>query len=239
MAKIILTNLDSDVSGYKLALVDTRNPSSTALVTSVTAAVATSGAKKIQLTATSGGTALKWITKPLTSAVTLSAVPAFANTWAKESATTTNAKLQWNIRLYHGAESSTIYGTVTDAAELSATVASYRIASANLSAQAFAVGDRMVITGYVVNVGLMAAGTITLDYDGPTAGSDGDTFFHIAEAFPVKRQLGDGTPAKGFSRTYYQSLIDQLNQLLSGKMISGEEPIQSMIDRFTVERDDI
>lgn len=237
MAKIFLTDLASDISGYKLAMVDARNPSSTALVTSATSAVATSGAKKIQLTDTAGGTALKWITKPLTSAVTISAVAAFMNTWAKESATTTNAKLQWNIRLYHGAESSTIYGTVTDAAELTASIASYRIASAALTSKAFAAGDRLVITGYVVNVGLMAAGTITLDYDGPTSGADGDTFVSVAEDFPVKRQRGDAFPAKGYSKGYYQELINQLETLKSGSMIAKEEPIQSLIDRFTVERD--
>lgn len=237
MARIFLTDLASDVSGYKLAMVDARDPSSAALVTSATSAVATSGAKKIQLTATAGGTALKWITKPLTSAITLSAVAAFVNTWAKESATTTNAKLQWNIRLYHGAESSTIYGTVTDAAELSASIASYRIASAALTSKAFAVGDRLVITGYVINVGLMAAGTITLDYAGPTAGADGDTFFEVAEAFPVKRQRGEVSPLLGFSKSFYQELIDQLEMLKSGSIVAGEEPIQSMIDRFTVERD--
>lgn len=237
MARLILTDIDSDVSGYKLALVDARNPDSTALVTSVTTAVATSGAKKIQLTRTAGGTALKWITKPLTAAVTLSAVAAFANTWAKESATTTNAKIQWNIRLYHGAESSTIYGTITDAAELTASIANYRIASAALTSKAFALGDRLVITGYVINVGLMAAGTITLDFDGPTAGADGDTFFEVAEALPVKRQLGGASPAKAFGKGAYQEAIDSLNPFIASKLVTAEEPVQVTLDRLAVERD--
>lgn len=236
MARLHLTNVDADISGYKLLLVDARNPDTTALVTSVTDAVATSGAKKIQLTATAGGTALKWISKPLTSAVTLSAVTAFVSTWAKESATTTNAKLQWNIRLYSGAESSTIYGTATDAAELTASIVLSRYDSAALTSKAFAVGDRIVVTGYAINVGLMAAGTITLDFDGPTAGADGDAYIEVAEDFPVKRQLGGAFPSKHYSKGQLTDLIHALAGLQANNTILGTESVQSVIDRMTVER---
>ena len=87
--RLYLTNLASDVSGFKLALVDERNPSATATVaTAVTTLAVGSHASTAQgttnsMTLTAGGsTAAKWITKPFKTAFTIPANRLTVNYWA-------------------------------------------------------------------------------------------------------------------------------------------------------------
>lgn len=238
MARIFLTNFAADIPGYKLALVDSRNPNSSALVTSVTAT--TASGTKIQMTDTSGGNALKWITTPLRKAVTLSAVPMFINAWAQEDAAATNSSFEFDLLQYTaGAEGSTVV-TAANSTELGTAIALSKLVSGNLTSTAFAKGDRLVIKGYAVNVGTMAVGTVTFDYDGPTMGADGDSYLYLNEDFPVKRQFGGPVPLLGsafYSRGYIQGIIDEWNALISGQIVNAEEPIQTTLDRFADERD--
>jgi hypothetical protein len=241
MARIFLTSVASDVSGYNLALVDSRNSGSTALVTSVTATAASG--TKIAMTKTSGGTTLKWITKPLRKAVTISAVPAFVTCWAKEDNAAANTSFGFDLFRYtSGAEWSTSFLAYANTTEVTTTAANTKVVTGNLTASTastFAAGDRLVIKGYVVNVGTMAVShSFTMDYDGPTMGADGDTNIVLNEDFPVKRQFLGPVPLGGqfaIGKGDLMGVVDRFNQYISGQICNAEEPIQVTLDRFTDE----
>lgn len=192
MPRIYLTDLASDVSGYKLALVDMKNPSSTALVTSVTAT--TSSGDNIPATDTSGGTALKWITKPLLASVTM-VTKVFVNAWIKESNASANAGVGIALHPYTADSEGSVFLDANGTVEAGTTIGAERFLTAAATSQAFAAGDRLVIKLQAVAVGTMGASqTLTIDYDGPTAGADGDTWIDILEDFRVNEtQLKNGT----------------------------------------------
>jgi hypothetical protein len=191
MPRIYLTNLASDVTGYKLALVDMKNPSSTALVTSVTNT--TGSGDNIQATDTAGGTALKWITKPLVAAATL-VTKVHASIWAKESNASANAGLGLNLYPYSAASEGSVFLDHNDTVEAGTTISAHRFLTAAATSQAFAAGDRLVVKLFVVAVGTMGGSqTVTIDYDGPTQGADGDSWIDILEDFRVDEvQLQSG-----------------------------------------------
>src|ERR1043165_4345927 len=87
--KIYLTNIASDVSGYKLALIDERNPGATSTVATALTSVAagshslTGQGTTNSMLLTKGGSAAKWITKPFKNAITIPNTRISANYWAK------------------------------------------------------------------------------------------------------------------------------------------------------------
>jgi hypothetical protein len=227
-SRVFLTNLNSDVSGYKLALVDMRNPNLQTTVPTATTN-ATSSGSNIQMTATAGGTALKWITRKMSTAVTLGAVvgeSAFVNVSANESAASVNAGLQLRLLSYSGTTETAAltdnYGT-----ELATTTLPNMWATtigSNWTANpALAVGDRLVIKMYVNNVGTMAAGSVIMSYDG-AAGGAGDTYVEFLEILQVSQaQIGSattpGVTAKGVS--YFVGELAYLNGADPGSTSGG------------------
>jgi len=240
MSKIYLTNLDSDVTGYKLALVDQRNPFSTALATSVT--TTTSSGDDIVVTATEGGTELKWITKPFLADVAFAAEPWFYNIWAKESNAAANATAGFTLAEYTTSAQAAFldkdHGT-----EAATTIARLNGISGNATATTIDAGNRLIIGLEAVAVGTMGASqTLTIDFDGPTAGADGDTYVQCNETIRLaERQLKNGTypvlPGAGVG--FYENIIDGLNGAIAGKVVSQEPALTILLDELAFERDNL
>lgn len=214
-SRVFLTNLASDVSGYKLALVDMRNPNLPSSVASATTN-ATSSGSNIQMTATAGGSAIKWITRKLGVAVSLGAVTGEAvqfNFSGKESAASVNAGFQVRLAKYTGGSEGSSILTDNDATELAATTGpNMWTSSASYTSTAFAVGDRLVISPYINNVGTMAAGSVIMDYDG-AAGADGDTYLEVYPVLQVSQaQIGSASAPGVTSKsvTYFKSIANSL-----------------------------
>lgn len=242
MAKIYLTNLPSDVSGYKLALVDTRNPNPS-LATAVTNTVASG--TSIQMTATAGGTALKWITKPIAAAVTIPAVSALISGWALESNAAANASIGFGVYKYDVSASSPLaaspFISYANATELTTSIASRRAGASAGTSTDFDAGDRIVIQANVVNVGTMGGSrTVTMDFDGPTDAADGDTWVDVPATFRVsERQLMTGSvPTQpGWTKGSFQEVIDRINGLVASKQFSADSTVQKFLDDMAAERD--
>src|SRR3990167_6025799 len=177
MATLIwLTNTDSEVSGYKVALIGYRSPNA-AIAVSTTGT--TAAGTDIAVTDTSGGTALKWLTSPLKSTVAI-AQRFTANFWGFESNAAANTQLGVHLSEYTTSEQtsfvSTTFGTeLGTAAELDqwSRVADYTSTSIDA-------GNRLVIEPFVSNVGTMRSGdTVNFRYNGATPGADGDAFIML------------------------------------------------------------
>ncbi len=240
MAKIYLTNLASDVTGYKLALVDQRSPTSSALATSVT--TTTAGGDDILATITEGGTELKWITKPFLADVAFAAEPWFYNIWAKESNAAANATAGFTVHEYTTSEQAAFLDK-DHGSEATTTIARMSGVSGNATATTVDAGNRLVVKLEAVAVGTMGASqTLTIDYDGPTAGADGDTYVQCNEAIRLsERQLLSGTyPAvPGLGVGFYQNGIDFLNAIVAADFVSQEPSLTVLIDDLTFERDNL
>lgn len=237
--RVYLTNLASDVSGYKLALIGTPNPNPpSALVTAVTAT--TSGGSSIPMTLTSGGTAAKWITKPLLTGLTI-AGKIFANIWAYESNAAANATLELQIAPYTTSQQSAILDDLTYTTELTTSAALVQWVTAAVTSTAFAVGDRIVITPYIDNVGTMGASqTVTMDYDIPTPNTDGNTYVEFSEQLDFSEtQFGDGTMIHlpGQSTGHYADIMREINAMITGKVISQYSTVNAALLELGYERD--
>lgn len=213
---IYLTNEDSDVSGYKRAIVGGRSPyASSTVYTTVTAT--TGSGSNIQQTLTSGGTAAKWITSKLSSAVTVAAKP-IVNAWVKESAAAANAQVRFKFAQYTTSEQTpfltTDYGT-----EAGTTIArSVWAATESVTSTAFVAGNRLAILPYIHNVGTMGASqTLTMDYNGATQGADGDTYALFDER--IEAAVLDDLIRKLKNRVHVsdndQWLVDELNESIT------------------------
>ena len=163
------------VAGYKTAGTNLNGGVATAVTSTATGP--TSG---IQVTATAGGTALKWISPPLAAAVTISGTVTFSG-WAKESSTAANAGLQVSVHRYTTAEQSAFLNS-EHGTELGTAVAQ-RTWTATPTSTNFVRGDRIVIKWLVNDAGgtLASGSTVTLDYNGATASADGDTSVTFTE----------------------------------------------------------
>lgn len=159
------------------------NPTQSVLakVTSVTNTV--SGGTSIQATKTAGGSALKWISSPLTSGLTISGTVTF-NVWALESALTANSTVSVSLFRYTaGAELGTAFASAAFGSELTTSIAVNNWTVAPTSTT-FIAGDRIVAYINITPAGgtMGSAKTVTVDYGGPTAAADGDTWFQFTEA---------------------------------------------------------
>lgn len=243
MARLYLSNEDSDITGYKIAYVNTRRPSSTATATAVTNT--TSGGSDIQMTATAGGTALAWITKPFASNVIITSAMVL-NAWARESAAAANATLSFGLFEYTTSEQAVFWSPTAGAAELSGTngvnARSVIVTTAGTTTTIDA-GNRLVIKMYVEYVGTMGAGqTVTMGFDGTTEGADGDTFIDICEAIRVnEQQANSGTipVAPGLGTGIYQDIIDKINALDGAGVVDKSNAIQTLVDDLGYQRDNL
>lgn len=205
--KIRLHQSPSAVAGYQ-AMDLSLGPNGNAVQTSIT--TTTSAGNDIQWTKTAGGSTLKWITPPLSSTTTISGTITF-NFYAKESATSVNSTIRPTLILYHGGAETT---TITDcgfATELTASIAAKNWSTASggwtacsVTSTAIAAGDRIVLKAFVngctttctVAGGGMAAGSVTVDYDGPTDAADGSSWVQLNETETFSADGGTGgTPA--------------------------------------------
>lgn len=233
---IYLTNLDSDVAGCKLALVNERNPSPPASVATAVTNTTASGAD-IPMTLTAGGTTAKWITKPLAVAVTLATKPLF-NIWGLESNAAANAGFSMRIAQYTGGAEGASLLTSDYGTEVNVTPAADNVwLGAAVSSTAFAIGDRIVINPYIDNVGTMGASqTVTMTYDGATANVSGDTWVLFQEDVRVNElQLGSGSvpPIRGKSVSWAYDLSQAMQQAVDQGFISANATVQSAIDDAT------
>ncbi len=242
MARLFPTAEASDISGYKALYVNTRRPASTGAATSATSS--TSGGTMVQCTDTAGGTALKWITKPFAAACVITSAMLF-NIWGREAAAADNCSFGFGLFQYTGGSEAATFWTVSNGmAELTTTGLNVRSVAVTTTGTAttFAIGDRLVLKMYVVNVGSMAVGTATFAYDGPTEGAEGDTYVAINEAITLSEcQTGSGTTpvAPGLSQGFYQGVIDGLNALAGANCIDDEGAVATLIDDLALQRDNL
>lgn len=188
--KVRLHNTASSIAGYKamdLAL----GPAGRSIINTVT--TSTVGGTDIQLTDTAGGTALKWISEPLSAGVTISG-SMIANLYGGESATTVNAGFRVRLYKYSGGSEGASVLTSDMPAELNATLTTARIWSNAPTSTAFSTGDRIVIKFFITNVGgTMAAGTCTGHYEGATDAADGSSWVQFGESVTFNPEGGAGS----------------------------------------------
>lgn len=197
--KFYLRDAASDVSGYKLADI---TPGS-AMTTSVTNTAASG--TNIQITATAGGSTIKWLTRPLAANVTISGT-ATCNIWGLESNNQANASLRCRYFKYSGgSEGAQIF--IAQASSELTTSATAKSMSATPTSTAFSAGDRIAIYVYLENcsatsgcpTGTMGGSrTVTVDYDAGTGGADGDSWMQITETVGVQK-FGDAAASMGNS----------------------------------------
>jgi hypothetical protein len=243
MATIIyLSNDPSDVALYKKAYIGGRSPNaSTTISTAVTAT--TSSGDDIPATLTSGGAAAQWITAPLVAAVTVTAKPVF-NFWALESNAAANAQLAIKLAQYTTSIQSAFvtskYGTEATTAALREVWAA--ASGDTVTSTAFAIGDRIAILPYCDASGTMGASqTLTFDYNGLTAGADGDSYVILNETLQAGvSQYGSGLIpfAAGTPGVQaYQGIIDYLVALRDGGLFGAEAMLKDLLLELAYQRD--
>lgn len=154
-----------------------------AAVTSVTNT--TASGTKIQATKTGGGTAVKWISPPVSAVVTISGTIT-NNLWAKEQAIGNNATVRIEVAKWSVASQSegAAFSATSLSTELTTTNVANNWTDASPTSTTFQVGDRIVMYIYIVNVGTMGAGSpgVTVTYSGPTNAASGDSYVQFNEA---------------------------------------------------------
>lgn len=185
---VYLTNRPSDISGYKLAAIGSRDIDATATPTTSKTNLEASGTD-IAITDTSGGTELKWITPPFKAEVTIDKQFVFA---FRGLESTSGGNAQWAVKLfsYGGGEEHAAFAVASFGTELDTSMrldVKARINGTN-SALAYGgttigVGDRLVIKPRLFNIGTMAAGNRAhFQYNG-LAGGSGDTYLMFTDIF--------------------------------------------------------
>lgn len=190
--KLLMHDAAGAISGYKV----TNTSQGAALTTGVTNSVAgpTAG---VQMTKTAGGSALAWISAPLASAVTISGTVTL-NGWALESNGTCNCGVEVRVYKYSGGSEGAAFLTSEKGTELT-TSAALQNWTATPTSTAFAAGDRIVLKWWINDAGgTMSSGrTVTMDYDGATGGSDGDTYVSFTEAISFSSEGGKARAGAG------------------------------------------
>ena len=235
---VYLSNETSDVSGYLKAYVGMRPLLASATV-STTNTLTVGSSTSIQMTLTSGGSAAKWITAPL-KAVTIAAKP-MTNFWADESNAAANAEIRMDACQYttslQAAFVQMVYGT-----ELGTTIARVALVTTNtVTSTAFATGDRLAITPYIINNGTMGdARNVIMDYNKNAAGVDGDTYILFDEKIePNVSQWSNSnvpTVAGGPSLQRLQDLYFYLTQM-TGIYWTDNAEMSVVLDELANQRD--
>mgnify|MGYP001566524748 CR=1 FL=1 len=242
MTPVYLSNEDSDVTGYLKAYVGYRSPVAT--TTPSTAVTSTTGSgTDIAVTRTAGGTELKWITQALKAEVTIPASETgrvIGNVWGKESAAGANAGLSFKLHKYTTTEGAAIL-TSSVGVECGTSIRRDAWDSGDPTATTFAVGNRLVIAPRVVNVGTMGASeTVTLDFNGSTPGSDGDTYIIVNQTLSVGTEttinvLIDSIlkDTQGSDRVYVAQKLDSVQDTLWNRILTMNEEILKVTGDIT------
>ena len=235
--KVRLHKPSSTVSGYQTMSMSLAGVG-VAVSTSITNT--TAGGTLIQATQTGGGTALAWMSEPFSGSATLSGTET-CNIYAKEAATGNNSSLKCQLFKYSGGSLGAAFCTAQLSTELSTSMA-LRSPTCTASSTAFSAGDQLVVELFIVNCatngcpsGTMGAGTpgVTIDYDGPTASSDGDSNLLLAETVSFNPYGGSGGAP---SIVQIANNSDYVPNFLSagsaGGMVAGQH-VDSFFDSVT------
>jgi len=184
--KLYLHDAASDVSGYKEATVSL-GPANTTAVTNTVAS-----GTDIQVTKTGGGATVAWITAPFQTAVTISGTVT-CNVYGGESATSANAAFRCRLYKYSGGSEGATFMTANMTTELNTSTTTVRNWTGTPTSTSFAAGDRLVIKMFLENcatsgcpTGTMAGSqTVTLGYNGTTAGSNAASYVQTTENLVV------------------------------------------------------
>ena len=181
--RLYLRSLTSTLGGAGQLSMSTRvgRTSTTAITTAVASGT------NIPVTATAGGQALTWFSEPITTGFTLSGTVT-VNIRGLESALTVNAGRGVLVERTNnaGVVQSSILADVTvptTITEFTTADAANGAATYTPTSTTFVAGDRIKVTVKIRNVGVMAAGTATISYDGPTAAAAGETYIQFTEDF--------------------------------------------------------
>jgi hypothetical protein len=187
-------------SGYS-AMDISLGPFGNSIITSVTNT--TASGTHIQATATGGGSVLAWMSEPFASGVTMNGTETM-NFYGKEASAANNASVEFDLYKYSGGSLGSAFCTGVWGTELTTSMATHA-PTCSATSTTFATGDQLVVELYIVNCttsgcpsGTMGAGSpgVTIDYDGYTSGSDGDTNLATAETIAFTPVGGSGgTPS--------------------------------------------
>lgn len=234
--QVYLSNDPSGISGYLQAYIGERSPNAAATqLTAVTNTVAGVITTTVAMTLTAGGAVAKWITVPLKAAVTISARP-FFNVWGLESSAANNALIAIALQQYT-TTAQAAFLTSSTGVELATTIARNPWVSANGETEtstAFSAGDRVIVAPALGAVGTMASGgTVTMDYNQLTGGSDGDTYVQFNEDFePGTTQVGGGTTpgVKAVGVSYFYNIANVCQEAIDVGLVGTNATVQVLID---------
>lgn len=148
----------------------------------------TAGGTDIQWTQTDGGTVIQWVSGRVPAGgFTLTTTD--ISTWVEESNANDNAGGRYRvfIRTAAGVETELGGGPFDDGIEFSKPPGAEMTWAGDVTDQAFAENDRILLKVYATNVGTMTAGTATITYNAADAAT-GDSFFNIAETVTFKAE---------------------------------------------------
>jgi hypothetical protein len=239
MSKFYLTDLTADVTGYKLALIDMRNPAAAVKTSSTTT---TTAGDLIAVKAADATTELKWITKPFVADVTFTAQPIVFNHWGFEGDAAANANFAVALYEYTTSEQAVSTNYSPAPAELGTTIAHIVYVTTNTTALTVDAGNRLVIKVAVSHTGSMAANYVNMTYDGATEGLTGDTWIYLMEkARSAEAQVGPGTYPiiPGLGQGFYQNIIDNVNAGVGAQIFSLDENVQQLLDDCGFQRDNL
>jgi hypothetical protein len=236
-SRVFLSNTTSDVSGYKMAHVDMKDPLATTTAATLVTDTTASG-DNIEMTDTAGGTETNFITKPFFADVAIAGTY-YANIWGKESAAAANAGVGIRLAEYTTSEQAAFddddYGT-----ELTTTTAAQKYVTSALTGATIDAGNRLVIDLRTVAVGTMGASqTTTIAYADSETDVDGDSFVMFDQQIRVNEmQFGNGTtiPTAGKGVGTYQEFIDFLNSNLD-ILFTEDETVRCLLDDLEFIRD--
>lgn len=130
----------------------------------------TAAGTEIQFTKTAGGSVAAFITGRVPAGgwtITSSDVAL----WLKESAATVNAGLRFRLFKYSGGTETELGGSPFDKGTEFNTANTLEALLGNVTDTALAEDDRLLLRIYAVNVGTMAVGTATLNFNGTSGGT--------------------------------------------------------------------
>lgn len=238
MSMLFYSGNVSDVSGYRTMFVDTRNPNPPSSVQTFVTNTTGSG-DDIEMTATAGGTATNFITKPFLSDVALDSV-LFANLYGLESNASANAGFGIRLAEYTTSEQAAFHD-VDDGTEVGTTATLRRFATAAISSTTIDSGNRLVVDMRVIPVGTMGGSqTFTFDFDTDGNDEDGDSKLQVSELIEVdETQYGNGTMvnAKGLSTGFFSDLLRLINGAIAAEIISEDSTVRAAVDELEFERD--
>lgn len=146
-------------------------------------------------TETAGGRVLAWISEPVSNTQSITATTVTFNIWALENNMNANAGgrarlFRWSAN--NGTE-TLIAGPVNDGVEFGTTIAAFNWTT-TATATTLLKGDRIVVRYYITGVGTMATGfTCTLNFNGATAGADGDSYVILTDNLVFQRRIFPST----------------------------------------------